>query len=110
MMSSYSTQYWIYAILAKTFGQRVRLERDSLHSRYWVNRHCFRATGVPFNDVHAAVTASMGEDWVVDSIQSTHIYSKIVGNKNITILMTPRSEHAGGIKYTDITVLSRAVQ
>jgi hypothetical protein len=38
-MNSYRLQYWLYAIVATHLGRDVKIERDSLHSRYEVNRH-----------------------------------------------------------------------
>lgn len=40
-INSYRLQYWVYAILNKEFGSEVKIQRDSLHSRYEVNRHGF---------------------------------------------------------------------
>lgn len=40
-INNYRLQYWLYAILNKEFGKTVRFYRDSLHSRYEVNRHGF---------------------------------------------------------------------
>lgn len=43
-INNYRLQYWIYAILNKRFGKEVVFTRDSLHSRYSVNRHGFYIT------------------------------------------------------------------
>lgn len=43
-INNYRLQYWLYAILNKRFGKEVTLKRDSLHSRYEVNRHGFYIT------------------------------------------------------------------
>jgi hypothetical protein len=40
-INSYRLQYWLYAVLNKEFGKEVKFTRDSLHSRYIVNRHGF---------------------------------------------------------------------
>lgn len=40
-ITGYSLQYWLYAILNKEFGKNITFIRDSLHSRYSVNRHGF---------------------------------------------------------------------
>lgn len=40
-INSYRLQYWTYAILNKEFGRNLKFVRDSLHSRYEVNRHGF---------------------------------------------------------------------
>lgn len=40
-ITGYNLQYWLYAILNKEFGKEVTFIRDSLHSRYSVNRHGF---------------------------------------------------------------------
>jgi len=40
-VNNYNLQYWLYAILNKKFGSEVKFKRDSLHSRYEVNRHGF---------------------------------------------------------------------
>ncbi len=43
-INNYRLQYWLYALLNKKFGKEVKLKRDSLHSRYEVNRHGFNIT------------------------------------------------------------------
>lgn len=43
-LNNYRLQYWLYAILNKKFGKEVKFKRDSLHSRYEVNRHGFYIT------------------------------------------------------------------
>lgn len=43
-INNYRLQYWLYAVLNKRFGKEVKLKRDSLHSRYEVNRHGFTIT------------------------------------------------------------------
>lgn len=43
-LNDYRLQYWLYAILNKKFGKEVKLKRDSLHTRYEVNRHGFYIT------------------------------------------------------------------
>lgn len=40
-INAYRLQYWLYAMLNKKFGSEVKFHRDSLHSRYQVNRHGF---------------------------------------------------------------------
>lgn len=40
--NGYRLQYWLYAVLNYEFGSEVKFERDSLHSRYAVNRHGFK--------------------------------------------------------------------
>ena len=40
-ITGYGLQYWLYAVLNKEFGKSVTFIRDSLHSRYSVNRHGF---------------------------------------------------------------------
>lgn len=40
-ITGYNLQYWLYCVLNKKFGSQVKMARDSLHSRYSVNRHCF---------------------------------------------------------------------
>lgn len=40
-INGYRLQYWLYASLNKRFGTEVKFQRDSLHSRYAVNRHGF---------------------------------------------------------------------
>ncbi len=42
--NSYRLQYWLYAVLNYEFGTEVKFERDSLHTRYSVNRHGFKVT------------------------------------------------------------------
>jgi hypothetical protein len=39
-MNGYRLQYWLYAVVATHLGRAVKIRRDSLHSRYSVNRHC----------------------------------------------------------------------
>ena len=43
-INAYRLQYWVYAILNKEFGSEVKIHRDSLYSRYEVNRHGFNVT------------------------------------------------------------------
>lgn len=50
-INAYRLQYWLYAILNKKFGKMISFERDSLHSRYEVNRHNFQVYGVPHSIV-----------------------------------------------------------
>jgi hypothetical protein len=40
-INNYRLQYWLYAVLKNALGTEVKMERDSLHSRYSVNRHGF---------------------------------------------------------------------
>lgn len=40
---SSSIQYWLYAVLAKRFGDSVKLSRTSVSYMYEVNRHDFEA-------------------------------------------------------------------
>lgn len=50
-INAYRLQYWLYAVLNKKFGKMISFERDSLHSRYEVNRHNFQVHGVPYSIV-----------------------------------------------------------
>ena len=52
-VNNYNLQYWLYAILNKKFGTEVKFKRDSLHSRYEVNRHGFyvETNNLPIKEV-----------------------------------------------------------
>ncbi len=43
-MTRYKLYYWLYAFLNKIYGKTLIFTRDSLHSRYAVNRHSFSIT------------------------------------------------------------------
>lgn len=63
-MTKYKIQYWLYAILNSKFGSEVKFTRDSLHSRYEVNRHSFE---ISTNTMNLSIVESWLEDKLISS-------------------------------------------
>jgi hypothetical protein len=85
-VNNYRLQYWLYAVLNHEFGTEVKMERDSLHSRYSVNRHGFnvRTNRTPLATARRLFIARLERAGYKISSESTR--SMLVMQKSVTRL------------------------
>lgn len=84
LTSTHDVQYWIYAALNKKFGRQLSIQRDPLHNRYDVNRHCFYVYGVNIYDLKSFMIEMMHESGYVGT-DAEKIYRKTISDWNLYV-------------------------
>lgn len=105
-MTKYRAQYWLYAILNKQFGKEVKFTRDSLHSRYEVNRHGFE---VSTNTLSLKVVEKWLENKLLESSFETvkdekGYYSKNIAGKKFYIYLQEQRKIDGSKPVLSLSI------